>query len=129
MQSKFMAALGLLSVLALLTGGPVGLAAEPGQTSSGGAEPPDLPAGAAEPIEAEPEEGETPEPKLLGDLGGLRPALGKYGIELELGYIGETFGVVSGGVKRGAIYEGQASAGLSFDLAKMLGWPGAKIYA
>ena len=34
-----------------------------------------------------------------------------------------------GGVKRGAIYEGQASAGLSFDLEKMLGWPGAKIYA
>ena len=34
-----------------------------------------------------------------------------------------------GGVNRGAIYEGQASAGVTVDLEKMVGWTGAKIYA
>src|SRR5689334_1862843 len=118
--------LGLLIALALSIGTPAGFAAEPETTAPGAAEPPD-PGTSIEPVQAEP--AEAPEPKLLGDLGGLRPALDKYGIGLELGYIGETFGVVHGGVKRGAIYEGQASAGLSFDLEKMFGWSGAKIYA
>src|SRR5215217_4262188 len=119
---------GLLIALALSIGTPAGFAAEPETAAPGASEPPD-PGTSIEPLQAEPAEAEAPEPKLLGDLGGLRPALDKYGIGLELGYIGETFGVVHGGVKRGAIYEGQASAGLSFDLEKMLGWPGAKIYA
>ena len=73
--------------------------------------------------------GAKPEPKLLGDLGGLRPGLAKYGIDLGLSYIGETFGVVHGGVKQGAIYEGQAGIWLSVDLDKLLGWSGGKIYA
>ena len=34
-----------------------------------------------------------------------------------------------GGVKQGAIYEGQAGISLSFDLDKLLGWSGGKIYA
>ena len=120
---------GLLIALALSVGTPAGFAAEPETTAPGAAEPPD-PGTSIEPASRpEPDEAEAPEPKLLGDLGGLRPALDKYGIGLDLGYIGETFGVVHGGMKRGAIYEGQASAGLSFDLEKMFGWPGAKIYA
>ena len=123
MQSTLMA-LGLLSALALTIGGPAASAAE-----SDKAEPAEASATSIEPVRAEPAEAEAPEPKLLGDLGGLRPALDKYGIGLDLGYIGETFGVVSGGVKRGFVYEGQASAGLSFDLDKLFGWPGAKIYA
>ena len=32
-------------------------------------------------------------------------------------------------MNQGIVYDGQASAGLGFDLEKMLGWPGAKIYA
>ncbi len=119
---------GLLIALALSVGTPAGFAAELETTAPGAAEPPD-PGTSIEPEQAEPDEAEAPEPKLLGDLGGLRPALDKYGISLDLGYIGETFGVVHGGVKRGAIYEGQASAELSFDLEKMFGWPGAKINA
>jgi porin len=89
------------------------------------------PVSSIEPIEAEPAppEGETAEPRLLGDLGGLRPALAQYGVDLTFGYIGETFGVVQGGVKRGAIYEGQASVGLEIDLDKLVGWNGAKLYA
>ncbi|MGD9614465.1 MAG: carbohydrate porin [Alphaproteobacteria bacterium] len=128
MKSTLMTALGLLAALALLPVGPAGFAAEPGQGPPGGAESPDLPAGAAEPEEEKPEE-EKPEPKLLGDLGGLRPALARYGIEIDLSYIGETFGVVHGGVKRGAVYGGQAGIGLGIDLEKLVGWRGAKTYA
>src|SRR3954469_21537451 len=119
---------GLLIALALSVGTPAGFAAELETTAPGAAEPPD-PGTSIEPEQAEPDEAEAPKPKLLGDLGGLRPALDKYGISLDLGYIGETFGVVYGGMKRGAIYDGQASAELSFDLEKMFGWPGAEINA
>src|ERR671921_16776 len=91
--------LGMLAALGLMLGGPAGFAAE-----KGGAEPaadpgtPIEPA-QAEPAQAEPAEAETPpKPKLLGDLGGLRPTLANYGIDLGVSYIGETFGVLHGGV-------------------------------
>ena len=71
---------GLLIALALSVGTPAGFAAEPETTAPGAAEPPD-PGTSIEPEQAEPDEAEAPEPKLLGDLGGLRPALAKYGIE------------------------------------------------
>ncbi|MGE0257992.1 MAG: carbohydrate porin [Alphaproteobacteria bacterium] len=121
---------GLLAAFVLALSASVGFAAEePGSVEPGAAEPSDTPASSAEPINAEPAEVAEAEPTLLGDMGGVRPALDKYGIGLELGYIGETFGVVHGGVNQGIVYEGQASAGLSFDLEKMLGWPGARVYA
>jgi porin len=120
------AGIGTFSAL-LLLGGSAGFAAEPG---TGPADPgtPVEPA-QAEPAAAEAAGAEAPEPKLLGDLGGLRPALARYGIDLGLSYIGETLGVVQGGVKRGAIYEGQAGISLSADLDKLLDWSGGKIYA
>jgi len=43
---------------------------------------------------------------LLGDMGGLRPLLGKYGLTLSLFDYNEVFGNVSGGIKRGANYDG-----------------------
>jgi porin len=77
---------------------------------------------AAEPVELA-------ESKLLGgDLGGLRTALAAKGIELGISYIGEMLGVVSGGVKRGFVYEGQAGVSLDADLDKLAGWPGAKAH-
>ena len=112
--------LGALSAMALIVGSASGFTAELAQ-----AEPVDVPAGAAEPVEAQP----PTEPRLLGDLGGLRRFLARSGIELEFSYIGETFGVVGGGVKRGVVYEGQAAAGLTADLDRLVGWPGARIYA
>src|SRR5215218_4720092 len=113
------AALGMLWALALILGSSSAFAAEPAEIT----------VGPTEPAQAESAEGKEAEPKLLGDLGGLRPALAKYGISLELGYIGETFGVVRGGVRRGATYDGQAAAGIDIDLEKLVGWPRAKIYA
>ena len=107
--------IGLLSALALLAGGPAGFAAEPdaaGPPRSRNARRAGPGRAGSEPSQRA-GEAEAPEPKLLGDLGGLRPALDKYGIDLDLSYIGETFGVVHGGVKRGAIYEGQAGIALA----------------
>src|SRR6478736_3741208 len=52
------------------------------------------------------EHGPSGEPKLLfGDLGGLRDTLGSVGIGFGLDYIGETFASVTGGIKRGAVYD------------------------
>ncbi len=62
---------------------------------------------------------------LGGDLGWLRPALAAAGLSFSLDYTGETLGVVSGGVKRGFVYEGEAAFSLDADLDKALGWPGA----
>lgn len=65
--------------------------------------------------------------KLLGgDLGGLRPALAAHGIDLGITYIGEAFGSLTGGVRRGAVYDGQFLASLDADLDKLAGWPGAR---
>jgi porin len=123
MPWKLTTVLGLLSALALALrpSTPAAFAAEPGQTG-----PVEASETSIAPVEAAPDE---TEPTLLGDLGGLRPALDRYGIGLEIGYIGETFGVVRGGVKRGAIYTGQASVGVALDFDRMLGWTGAKAYA
>ena len=53
---------------------------------------------------ADPDTGEsTVEEKTLGLLPN---PLQKYGIKFAATYIGETLGNVSGGIKRGAVYEG-----------------------
>src|SRR2546430_12135155 len=45
--------------------------------------------------------------KLTGDWGGARPSKEKNGVEIGLTYIGETFNILSGGVRRGSTYEGR----------------------
>ncbi|HZT87484.1 MAG TPA: carbohydrate porin [Stellaceae bacterium] len=94
--------------------------------AAGLAVPPLAGAFADEPAEAPPA---AAEPKLLlGDLGGLRPKLAAQGIDLGITYIGEAFGNVTGGVRRGAVYEGQLGVSLDADLGKLVGWPGAKAH-
>src|SRR5947209_6824061 len=66
--------LGLLCALVLLAGGAAGFAAESEKAAPPNPGTPVEPA-QAEPSSAEPSEAEAPEPQLLGDLGGLRPAL------------------------------------------------------
>jgi porin len=95
-------------------------AAEPGQSAEPSrADEPNQPAQPNQPAE----------PKLLGgDLGGLRTGLAAAGIELGISYIGETLGVVSGGVRRGFVYEGQVGVSLHVDLDKLAGWSGARAH-
>jgi porin len=61
---------------------------------------------------------------LLGDAGGLRPALAKYGITLSLVEQSEVLGNVSGGTKRNADYEGLTTGTLQIDTAKAFNWQG-----
>jgi porin len=54
-------------------------------------------------------------------LGLLPNPLQKYGIKFAATYIGETLGNVSGGLKQGAIYEGQLNLAVDVDLQKLIG--------
>jgi porin len=62
---------------------------------------------------------------LSGDWGGLRTSLAKQGIVFVLPYIGEVFADVSGGMKRGAAYDGLFQPEVDVDLQKLLHWQGA----
>ena len=64
--------------------------------------------------------------KLSGDWGGVRTALEKQGVEIGINYIGETFSVLSGGLRRGTSYEGRLDAMVETDLERLFGWSGGK---
>ncbi|MGO4722509.1 MULTISPECIES: carbohydrate porin [unclassified Inquilinus] len=66
---------------------------------------------------------------LFGDLGGIRSRLGDAGVQLSLQETSEVLGNVTGGVHRGAIYEGATLATLSVDTGKLLGIDGGTINA
>ncbi len=61
---------------------------------------------------------------LLGDLGGVRPALAEYGVTLGLIETGEVLGNLTGGMRRGAIYEGLSDLSLTFDMRPYFHWRG-----
>jgi porin len=57
---------------------------------------------------------------LLGDSGGLRPLLDEYGAKLEITETSEVLGNVTGGLRRGARYEGLTDLSLRIDLRRSL---------
>lgn len=61
---------------------------------------------------------------LFGDLGGLRPALGKFGVTLSLQEQSEVLGNLSGGRRRGFDYEGLTTGALQLDTQPAFGWAG-----
>ena len=61
---------------------------------------------------------------LLGDLWGVRPKLARYGISLGLQETSEVFGNVTGGIHRGAAYNGLTELSLGLDTGRAFGWPG-----
>jgi len=61
---------------------------------------------------------------LLGDMGGIRSTLGNYGISLGLSETSEVLGNVSGGIHRGADYDGLTQMSLGIDTQKAFGWEG-----
>jgi porin len=61
---------------------------------------------------------------LLGDAGGLRSTLWNYGITFGMQDINEVWGNVSGGIKRGASYDGVTLASIGLDTQRAFGWSG-----
>jgi porin len=66
--------------------------------------------------------------KLTGTWGGRRTALQEKGVEVGLNYIGESFGTLAGGIRRGTSYEGRLDFTLDTDLEKLIGWTGGKTH-
>lgn len=64
-----------------------------------------------------------------GDWGGLRTKLVDRGVHLYAGYAGEVLANVSGGLRRGGIYEGLLELGLELDTAKLGLWTGGLVRA
>jgi len=64
---------------------------------------------------------------LLGDMFGLRTTLGKYGISLGAQETSEVLGNVTGGVRRGADYDGLTELSLGLDTQKAFGWAGGTL--
>ena len=63
-------------------------------------------------------------PNLLGDMGGLRPSLASRGVTLGLTETSEVLGNLTGGVERGAAYDGLTQINLTVDTSKAFGWDG-----
>ena len=60
------------------------------------------------------------ESNLLGDLGGLRPALDGYGVSLGLQDTNDLFGNPNGRRRRGVTFDGRTALGLGVDLEKAI---------
>ena len=65
---------------------------------------------------------------LTGDWGGVRNDLSAKGVDLHAYYIGEVIGNASGGLKRGAVYEGLLEVGVHIDFEKLEWWEGGSFY-
>ena len=61
---------------------------------------------------------------LLGDVGGFRTILGNYGITFSATETSEILGNATGGVRRGAEYDGLTTGTLQLDTLHAFGWTG-----
>jgi porin len=61
---------------------------------------------------------------LFGDMGGLRPWLGNYGVTLSLQETSEYLNNLSGGTHRSGAYDGLTQLGVVVDTQKAFGLPG-----
>ncbi|RZN17936.1 carbohydrate porin [Bradyrhizobium sp. Leo121] len=64
-----------------------------------------------------------------GDPTGVRKWLAERGISYGLIYTGEALRNLSGGVRRGGLYEGKLEAFVAADLEKLAGWSGLGFFA
>ena len=64
-----------------------------------------------------------------GDPYGARSFLKTKGIAYSLTYIGESFGNVTGGARRGGVYEGRLDVQFDADLDTLMGWQGATVHS
>ncbi|RKP48456.1 carbohydrate porin [Trinickia fusca] len=65
---------------------------------------------------------------LLGDIGGLRTLLGNHGVTLNLQETSELYGNFSGGLSKGASYNGATQFGFSVDTDKAFGLKGGQFF-
>lgn len=68
-------------------------------------------------------------PRDLADPGGVRASLASRGITYGLNYIGDFFGVTSGGLRRGGKYVGRLEFTTDIDMEKLIGWRGLTFHA
>lgn len=66
---------------------------------------------------------------LLGDWGGGREKISDQGFDFTVQYIGEVAGNVSGGVRRGTVYNGLVNLAGDVDFDKLAGWRGGAFHA
>ncbi|KVD74586.1 carbohydrate porin [Burkholderia ubonensis] len=66
---------------------------------------------------------------LLGDMGGIRPWLGKYGATLQITETSEYLANLRGGLNRGGTYDGLTTMTLTVDTRKAIGLPGGTFNA
>jgi len=65
---------------------------------------------------------------LLGDMFGLRPLLGNYGVTLNLTDVEEVLGNTQGGIRRGATYDALTTLTIELDTMKAFGWAGGTLH-
>ncbi len=75
------------------------------------------------------EEGLWTRQSLTGDWAGFRQAIQDRGLQFSAAYIGEAVGNLSGGIRRGTVYEGRLELDAVADLGKLANWTGATLYA
>lgn len=75
-------------------------------------------------LAAQPSPSPPPLETLLGDAGGVRPFLGRYGISLGLQNVSELLGNPNGGRAQGVTFDGQNQLSLGIDLDKAVGLKG-----
>lgn len=63
-----------------------------------------------------------------GDPTGSRKWLAQHGITYGVIYTGEVLGNVSGGIRRGGLYEGKLEAFTAIDFEKLAGWQGLNFF-
>lgn len=63
-----------------------------------------------------------------GDPGGVRARLAKQGVTYGAIYTGEVLSNLSGGLKRGTVYQGKLETFLGLDLEKLTGWQGLTFF-
>lgn len=66
---------------------------------------------------------------LLGDIGGIRPWLGQYGVTFGLTESSELLANLRGGLDRGVAYHGLTTMTLGVDTDKAFGWKGGSFNA
>ncbi len=111
-----------LGAAAFLAGWSLSAAAQPALPSSPAAPQAGEHGPASAPVEAA--TGVWERSNLLGDLGGLRSALADRGVTVSLTETSEALGNFTGGVHRGAAYDGVLLMGFALDTSRAFRWEG-----